>query len=497
VGRRLAALCVDPVSSGPRRRATLPVRIATNTLVQVAGAAAASGISFFTFVIITRGLGPDAFGDYVAATGFLYIPAVLADLGLSTVVLREISADPARTEATMRRSLPPRALFSSAVVALSVLVGLALPFGEATKTAIAILSLWAIATLLNASLLPVLQAQLKMHWAVGANLAGRAATLALSAAAIAGDAGLDGVVWAYVAGAVVTLLIDVAVVARLVPLWPILDREYARVLFRGSIALGLAVGISQVYFRIDGVLLALVREPVEVGLYGAAFKFVELTLLIVVAVGVSVFPTLTRMLAEGEADVGGFVERTFDVMLALALPISIVLFAFAEELLTVTAGEEYVDAAPALRILALYPVLAFVNGLFWQVAIAAGRDRRLLAIALSVLTLNVALNLALLPPYGFRAAAVVALVSEGASMVTAALLARSVLGSLPSLRAAAPLAGAAFAMIGAIVVLPGPAGAVGAIAALAYVVVLALTPGVFRRHLREFAREVRSSVATT
>ena len=497
MGRRLVALRIPTMSTGRSRRASLPVRIATNSLVQIVGTAAASALSFFTFVIVTRGLGPEAFGNYVAATGFLYIPALLADLGLSTVVLRDISADPARTEATMRRSLPPRTLVSSAAVAVAVLVGLALPFNELTKTAIAILSLWAIATLVNASLLPVLQAQLKMHWAVGANLAGRGATLALTAAAIAGEWGFEGVIWAYVAGAVVTLLLDVVVVARLVPLWPIFDRAYSSALLRSSIGIGLAIGITQVYFRIDGVLLALVGEPTEVGLYGAAFKFVELTLLIVIAVGVSVFPTLTRMLDSDDSTLPGFVERTFDVLLALAVPLSVVLFFYAEELLKLTAGPEYVGAASALRILAFYPVLAFPNGLFWQVSIAAGRDRRLLALALAVLGINVGLNLALLPPYGFRAAAVVALVSEAVSLVVVTVLVRNAVGALPSLRAAVPLAGAALTMIGVVVLLPAPAAVAGTVAVLAYVAVLALTPGVFKRHLRDFAREVRSSATAT
>src|SRR5262245_53185984 len=162
---------VRPHSSG------LVVRLAANSLVQIGGTGLASAISFFTFVAITRGLGPSAYGSYVAATAFLYLPSVLADLGLSTAVLREISARPEETERTMQRALPARALISAAAIAVAVVIGLLLPFDERTKTAIAILSLWALAALLNSSLLPVLQAQLRMQWAVLANVVGRLTTL--------------------------------------------------------------------------------------------------------------------------------------------------------------------------------------------------------------------------------------------------------------------------------------------------------------------------------
>ena len=93
---------------------TLGVRVATNSLVQAGGSALGAFISFFTFVAITRGLGVEVFGDLTAATVFLYIPVVLAELGFTSAVVREISRDPARTEAVMRASIPLRALVSSA-----------------------------------------------------------------------------------------------------------------------------------------------------------------------------------------------------------------------------------------------------------------------------------------------------------------------------------------------------------------------------------------------
>ena len=52
------------------------------------------GVGFLTFVAVTRGLGSDGFGTLTTALVFLIIPVVLADVGLSTALLREISADP-------------------------------------------------------------------------------------------------------------------------------------------------------------------------------------------------------------------------------------------------------------------------------------------------------------------------------------------------------------------------------------------------------------------
>ena len=245
--------------TGPGGGERLATRLAANSIVQIGGSALAAAISFFTFIAMTRGLGPDAYGNYVAATSFLFLPIVLSDLGLATTVLRDISARPEDTEAVMRRSVPLRAGISAVAVAAMVVLGLVIPFNEQTQVAVLIWSVGAWATLMNVALLPVLQSQLRMQWAVVANVVGRTAALGLTLGALAADLGFEGVVWAQVIGVVVTFLVDLAVVGRLVRLRPIVDVPYWRNLVRGSIVVGLAVGLGQVFFRVDGVILALVR----------------------------------------------------------------------------------------------------------------------------------------------------------------------------------------------------------------------------------------------
>src|SRR4051812_11405343 len=133
-------------------------------------------ISVVTFAAITRYLGPSGYGVYAAATSFVFIPTVLADLGLSAAVLRDISADPSSTESALGAALPLRAAVAVAAVTATVACAWAFPFDQATREAIAIASVGALLTLLNLSLLPVLQARLQMQWAVIAALAGRLVT---------------------------------------------------------------------------------------------------------------------------------------------------------------------------------------------------------------------------------------------------------------------------------------------------------------------------------
>jgi O-antigen/teichoic acid export membrane protein len=431
-------------------------------------------------VAITRGLGVAAFGDLTAASVYLFVVTVLADVGFSGAVLREISAEPARLEHAMRASVPLRALVAAGAVTVSALIALAAPFNDRMTAAILIGAVGAFFTLMNLAVLPVLQLELRMQWAVLANVAGRIVTLALTLAALAAGLGFNSVVAAASIGLAVTFFVDLAVVARRVSLRPAVDLGYWRSLSTGSVELGLSGAIGQIYFRIDALLLSLLRAPREVGLYGAAYKFIELAEMTAAFLPTSVFPALTRYVAAGDARVRPLVQRAFDLLLATAAPLTVAMIAFPSEIISVTAGEDFVDAAPALQILAPYVLFSFVAQLLWRTLLAAHRDRTLLGIAVAVLAVNVALNVALIPLYGYRAAAVTSVASQVVATALIAVVVRRAFGFLPGLRYAAIVGAGAAAMAAVAAWLPGPTFVVALTSVAAYLAVVAIAPGATR-----------------
>jgi O-antigen/teichoic acid export membrane protein len=455
---------------------SLTVRLATNTIVQTLGILGSAAISFFTFVAITRGLGPEAFGDFTAAMVFLFIPVVIADIGFSAAVIREISAAPERTERAMRASLPFRAVVSGGTVGVAAAIGVALPLNDRTTDALLIGAIGSFLTLMTLALLPVLQAQLRMHWAVAGNMAGRLVTLGATLGALRLDLGFKSIVWAQVIGIAVTFVVHLIAVSRTVRIRPVIDTDYWRNLVLGSLVIGLAIGLSQIYFRVDTVLLALLTDSEEVGLYGAAYKFIELSQFTAAAVAVSMFPPLANFVATGDPRAMPLVQKSFDVLVVGAVFLAVLMLAFPEDIITYTAGREYSDAAVALQLLAPYVLFGFVNAGLWRVLLARNRDRTLLGMSATVLVVNVALNLVFIPIYGYKAAAVVSVVSEALILVPIAIAVHRD-GFLPNLRYARLVAVAAGAMALVAWLLPGPAVVVGALASAVYAAILLAAPG--------------------
>lgn len=158
--------------------------------------------------------------------------------------------------------------------------------------------------------------------------------------------------------------------------------------------------------RSDIVLVAALASPADAALYTAATRFVVLGQLFVQAVQQALSPQLSTLFARGEdrAASSVFQAATMWSMLA-AWPIYLVTAAWAPVLMGIF-GDGYEVAADVVVILSLTMLLATACGPVDSVLLMAGRSWLSLANSTITLVVNVALNLALIPAYGIRGAAV-------------------------------------------------------------------------------------------
>jgi O-antigen/teichoic acid export membrane protein len=420
---------------------------------------------------------------------------VIADVGLTAGVLREISSHPDRTERVMQAFVPLSALVSAMTVGVLLGVGFVAPFTADTKTAIAIGSIGAFLTLMTLALSPVLQARLQMHWVVLGVLAGRAVTLGLLSAA-GGGLGLTAAITAWVIGLAVTFGIQAAVVMRQVSLRPSFDVSYCRELVGSSVLLGVANALGQINFRVDTIILAWFRSTATVGYYGAAYKFVELAQSTGGAVGISVFPAFARFATARDRRLGELAQRALEVTAAAAAGASVLMACFPAQIIGWTAGDRFVPGTTALRILAAFVPFGLLTSVLWRLLMAVREDRSLTRIAAGTLSLAVALNLALIPPFGMNAAALVTVSTEivVAAACTRVLVRRHDLAF--SLRYARVLAIAVGAAVAVALALPGPKIVVFLATLVTYTAILLVAPGTVRDTATGLLRALRPSAGS-
>ncbi|HEX7049312.1 MAG TPA: oligosaccharide flippase family protein [Longimicrobiales bacterium] len=408
-----------------------------------------------SIVVAARVLGADAFGAYSTAAAFAVVVSVLATLGMTPLLIRDIARAPEHALALLGAAHRVKTGTNAAMlVVLLVVARWVLDYPAPVVAAAALLGIaYAIGAYVE-NLSAYFQAVERMHvWTQASAVYGL----------VTGVAGL-ALVWAT---ASLTWFCVAPVAGQLAALGWLLKRLPAplrrpatvgagecRRLMRALAPFAIAFITLTIYYKVDVLLLARWRPAADVGIYAAAYKFVDIVqALAIVAVG-AVYPRLSR--AARAAGTGGWWvgAGVTELMLLAAVPVAGVLWLLRAPLLGWLYGDAYAAAAPVLGLLApALPALAvnilagYVLGAMEKMTLVAGAYAGALAV-------NVALNTLWVPVYGARG-------SAGAMLVSELVLGVVLLGLLHWRAAAAPRLRTAATVVGACAV----CGAVGALIA--------------------------------
>jgi len=441
--------------------------------------AAVLAIGAASIAVLTRYLGPSDYGRYTLALMYMQLFAVLADVGLLTTVVREISKDPSRTESLVGNALTLRLLLSLVTIVVAVAISLLLPYEPDVRLAIVLAGGPLLLGMLNGSLTAVFQGQMRMGRSVSADVVGRAIAFGLAVLVATLDLGFFAVMGAAAGGALATLIVSVVLSRRLVRISFLSDRAVWRTLLVASLPLGLALAINALYFRADTLIISLLRPVDEVGFYTLAYRILEFVLAGGTVFLTASFPVISRYVADEDRRLRPAIQSSWDLFLVAGVPVVVGGAILAPRLIELVAGEDFDQAVEPLQILLAAGTLAWVNGVFGYALIAKERQASALWLNVLGLTFNVGLNLALVPAYGIVAAAVITVASEVLILGGSYLLMRRNFGFFPSPGILLPALAAAAAMGVALWPLRGgPFLALAPLGAAIYLgLLLAISPG--------------------
>jgi O-antigen/teichoic acid export membrane protein len=403
---------------------TVPQRVLANTFVQMAGKAV-SALAALAVVRLAAGyLGLEGFGELAIVLAFVPILLVVSDLGVTTVLARELAKDADAADRLGGTLLAVRLAGSSAVFLVFLAVLPFLPYTREAKLALAVAAAGAVFTSVGAFATPFFQVNLRLEYVAALDALTGLLTVALVGAAVALDLGFYGVVGAFPAVALVGCGASLALSRRF---WRLNVRAAwaeARPLVGGALPVGLVAVLGLLHFKVDAIMLSVLKPPAELGIYTVAFRFVEQALVVPALFMAAAFPILTRAVHGTRADAEAVIGRSFRFLVLLGVPLAVATFALARPLVLLVGGRELEAAAEPLRILAPAVVFAFANVVFAGVLLALDRRRELVFASLAGLALNVALNAYFIPAYGYNGAAATTVVSEAFGFASVFLLAR-------------------------------------------------------------------------
>lgn len=391
-------------------------RVVRESLPLLAGDALARLALFGATVWMARRLGPEAFGLITFAQAVLGYVLLGGDFGLSIHGVREMAVHESARERTWRTVAALRASLSALLVAVALLVTWLVPAAHTTRL------------VMSCTLLVALPLALVPDWAFRAigrmDLAGLMGALQpalLLVGALALIHAPDDVVWApllrLVAGAAAAAL-GIVLLRRA----RFGEREASRAepaagwrdtlrspLARSALASGgvlLTANLAVLAYNSgDSLLLKAFLGDRAVGLYGSAYRVIQVPLAAFNAVTFAAFPLLARLAKGQAAEARRLAGRLVSVALVGGVALALALAWGAEPVVHALFGSEYGESARALRLLAFAIPLDFVVSTLGTAHVAAGRERPLAWCAGSAAVLNLAANVVLIPRLGIAGAA--------------------------------------------------------------------------------------------
>ncbi len=416
---------------------SLTRKVAFNSSVQMGGRLISTLIAFVSVKLLTSTLGPAGFGEYAAILNYIAFFGTMADFGFYWILVRELAkheGDQEKTDYIMGNILAFRSVFALIVLACAVIAIYLTPTGivpiltPTVKLGILVVAIATFWQTLNMTFVAIFQTNYRMDKPVAAEIIGRIVSLALLIPFLSLRLNVAWLVSAMVWGGIVNYLINVYAARQYTRPKLKWDFDYWRVVWKESAVLGVVSVLALVYFKIDGLLLSVLKTSTEVGIYAAPYKIIEILNFFPAAFMGIVFTALIQSWEKDKVRAAVLINRSIEAMVVLGLPVLVGGIILAGPIMQfITSGSyaaSYTFTAHVmgtsipmtgviiLQMLLIAVTVDFFGNIFGKGIIAFGSTRLLLWPNIIAVLVNIGLNLYLIPRWSYAGAALVTIITE-------------------------------------------------------------------------------------
>lgn len=399
-------------------------RVALNTVIMIGGRILSLAIGVVTVRLMTTYLGVDRYGEYAVVLAVTGTTVVLAEVGVTSVLSREVSKFPEQADRLGGLLLGFRLLSSTAATLVLLAVIPFLPYTRDTKIALALATPGVLFLILgglpNAFFIANMRFKFIAALDVGARVLGLVAVILIRVF----ELGVHGLVVIQVCSYGIAGAAAFILSRRFWHVNVVFDWRAVLPHVRSGVGIGLASLIGLLVYQGDAILLSLLKTPAAVGIYSVAYRFLDQAFMVPGMFMNIVFPVLTRALHRSDEDAEGVIRRAFETLALAGFALLIFVFTLAPYLVEVLAGSKFGASVPTLRILAVAIPMVVTAPVFYNVLVAINRPKDLVRVGASLLVCDVTTNLILIPPYSYKGAAIATISTQTLSVVVLYFVAR-------------------------------------------------------------------------
>ncbi|PJE76484.1 hypothetical protein COV05_03900 [Candidatus Uhrbacteria bacterium CG10_big_fil_rev_8_21_14_0_10_48_16] len=406
-------------------------RVAKNTLYLTAASVGQKLIAFVYFLFLARIMAPDATGQYFLAISITVIFSVVADFGITSVVIREVAKNKNRAGELVSYALGLK--FPLIVLAIlgAIVSGYILQYDPEIQFLI-----WlACAVLLLDAFQVFLYGVLRGFQALQYEAVGVFVSMGMTAL-IGGLVlwlypSLPLLIMALMGGSFINVCVaGVQVAKRLgwrvfLPTW---SKSQTLWFLKTAFPFALAAIFVKVYSYVDSIFISKMLDLTAVGLYAIAYKFTYAFQFLPLAFIAALYPGMSAVVGKDESALVRILMRSMWYMAILSAPIVFGIYAIAPDAVLL-AGEDYLEAGVVLQMLIFVLIPIFLDFPIGALLNASGRQSTKTAIMGLTMVINIVFNAVLIPHIAILGAVYAALVSFIFMFLAGLYFVRSVLPS--------------------------------------------------------------------
>lgn len=375
------------------------------------------GAKFITqavyFVLIARSLGPASYGAFVAITALTGIVSPFCGLGSSNLFVRNLRAGRRTAQVCWGNglvlTLASGVLLSFVITAGNYLVGLKATYSTIFIVAVCDLVFMRITDLAT------------FGFAADGDMKQTAfQSFLMSALRLVAIAVL---VWRYHTVTVhqwVGAYVITGILGATYALWmalhrwgiPSWDASAAREDIREGIFFSISTSAQSIYNDIDKTMLGRLASMGDTGIYGAAYRFIDVSMTPVRSLISAAYPRFFKIGSEeGLRGTRKYALRLISKSVLYGLGIFFALTVLSP-VIPLFLGHKYDAVVPAVRWLAVIPFLRCIHAFLADALAGANMQIRRTVIQIGVAVVNVFLNLWILPRWSWRGAAWTSIASD-------------------------------------------------------------------------------------
>jgi O-antigen/teichoic acid export membrane protein len=389
------------------------VNIAKNTSYFTLALIMQKAVSFVYFIMIARTIGPEDLGKYYFAVSFTTIFAIFIDVGMTSVLVREVAKHKESAERYIRATLGLKLLlmvFSLGTVI--VLINL-LGYPQLTKDLVYLSSVAMILDSFTLTFFGVSRGYHNLKYESVAVVCYQLLALALGGWVLYAGFGLRWLMAVMVIASLANFLYSggLVVFRWKINILPAFNAELLKSIIAMALPFALFGIFQRLYTYFDSVLLSLLAGDTYVGLYSVAFKITFALQFLPLAFVASLYPAMSAYYVHDQKKLGEMFSRAMNYLIIIALPISAGIIILAEKIVLIFKAE-YAGSILPLQIVVASLFFVFTTYPIGSLLNACDRQKINSLNMAIVLAVSIGMNMILIPRLQAVGASVTVLVTN-------------------------------------------------------------------------------------